>query len=99
MIRFGLAGNIDWHWRPDRRAVLHTNDGLFEIKQSLGFATDDAYEHPLATWTDDLGTQDEQLSEACRMLTRSLVASTALEKLVLLPLLCTDFTHAQVPDE
>ena len=99
VIRFGLAGKIDWHWRPDRRAMLHTNDGLFEIKQSLGFATEDAYEHPLATWTDDLGTQDEQLGEACRMLTRSLVASTALEKLVLLPLLCTDFTHAQVPDE
>jgi len=104
-IRFGLSTKTDWNWRElhthsfPRVETLHPDADIFKLTEALGYATGDAYEHPLATWTDTPGSHDVQLCEACRALTRSLVTSTALEKALLIPTLCMDFTHAHVPHE
>ena len=99
-----MSAKTDWNWREhthsfSRVEALRPNDDIFKLTEALGYATGDEYEHPPATWTDAVGPQDVQLCEACRALTRSLVTSTALEKALLIPTLCTDFTHANVPHE
>ena len=88
-------------WRPvrSRHRTMHAGDGMLDTAQTLGFSTNDAYEHPLARLTDVKGIEDSKISNACLALARAMITSTALEKILLLPMLCKSYDHARVPCE